>query len=478
MRGSLDGASAAAPQPSVNSSATLPALSLFQREREKRQTAAGQVGTAHPNAPSIAVPLRFVVTGISSLLVGVVWLALRPDILATYHYNQYVLAVTHLFTLGFICSVIMGSMYQLVPVALETKLHSEKLARWQFVLHAVGFVGMVWMFWIWDLKQVGHFGSFVAIGIGMFVYNLAKTLKRVPRWNVVAIGIASALVWLTLTMLAGLYVVAAKCWTFSPFAPIAQMHAHAHLGGIGFFVVMIVAVSYKLVPMFGLSEIQNERRAAWSIKLLNIGLAGLFVGLLLDQSWKLAFALVVIAGLAVYGVELRAILCARKRRHLDWALKYFLTAVALLAPVSVLAVVLCWPGLPATQFTAQLENVYGLLALLGVVGLAILGMLYKIVPFLVWFASYSLEIGRRKVPALADLYSPALQAIGYWSYLAGLAALTVATALGHERAVQWSCAVIALSVGSFTVNMLLVLRHLWRSRVEPLPGRAAAKGSA
>ncbi|MBI2925388.1 MAG: hypothetical protein HYY24_06755 [Verrucomicrobia bacterium] len=464
---------------SAETSETLtPALSLFQREREKRQAAAVQVGTAHPNAPSIAVPLRFVVTGISSLLVGVIWLALRPDILATYHYNQYVLAVTHLFTLGFICSVIMGSMYQLVPVALETKLHSEKLARWQFVLHAVGFVGMVWMFWIWDLKQVGHFGSFVAIGIGMFVFNLAKTLKRVPRWNVVAFGVASALVWLTLTMLAGLYVVAAKCWPFSPFAPIAQMHAHAHLGGIGFFVVMVVAVSYKLVPMFGLSEIRNERRAAWSIKLLNVGLAGLFVGILFDRAWKLAFALVVIGGLAVYGVELRAILRARKRRHLDWALKYFLTAVALLAPVSALAIVLCWPWLPATEFTAQLENVYGLLALLGVVGLAITGMLYKIVPFLVWFARYSMEIGRRKVPALADLYSPALQAIGYWSYLAGLAAVSVSSALGAERAVQWSCAVMALSVGVFAMNMLRVLRHLWRPRVEPLPACAATEGSA
>jgi hypothetical protein len=359
-------------------------------------------------------------------------------------------------------------MYQLVPVALETKLHSEKLARWQFVLHVVGFVGMVWMFWIWDVKQVGHFGSFVAIGIGMFVFNLAKTLKRAPKWNVVAFGIASALVWLALTMLAGLYVAAAKCWTFSPFAPIAQMHAHAHLGGIGFFVLMIVSVSYKLVPMFGLSDVQSERRAAWSIKLLNVGLAGLFAGILLDQPWKLLFALVVIGGLAAYSVELRAILRARKRRQLDWALKYFLTAVGLLAPLSLLAVVLCSPGLPANQFTAQLENVYGLLGLLGVVGLAILGMLYKIVPFLVWFASYSAEIGRRKVPALADLYSPALQAVGYWTYLPALAALSVATALGHERGVQWSCAVLAWSVGGFAVNMLKVLLHLPFPKTEPL----------
>jgi cbb3-type cytochrome oxidase subunit 1 len=121
-------------------------------------------------APSIGLPVRFVVLGILALVAGLMFLLLRPDILATYHYNQYVLAVTHLFTLGWITSTIMGAMYQLVPVASETKLFSERLGKWQFTLHAVGVVGMVWMFWIWDVKQVGHFGSAVGLGIGLFVY--------------------------------------------------------------------------------------------------------------------------------------------------------------------------------------------------------------------------------------------------------------------------------------------------------------------
>ena len=54
---------------------------------------------------------------------------------------------------------------------------------------------------------------------------------------------------------------------------------------------------------------------------------------------------------------------------------------------------------------------------MGVVALAIIGMLYKIIPFLVWFGVYSKHIGRAQVPALADMYSPRLQMIGYWSFL-------------------------------------------------------------
>ena len=79
----------------------------------------------------------------------------------------------------------------------------------------------------------------------------------------------------------------------SHFDAISAMHAHAHLGGVGFFTLLIVGVSYKLIPMFTLSEVQSQRRAGLSVALLNIGLAGSFVTILLRSPWKLAFALVI-----------------------------------------------------------------------------------------------------------------------------------------------------------------------------------------
>jgi len=255
---------------------------------------------------------------------------------------------------------------------------------------------------------------------------------------------------------------------------VAQMHAHAHLGGIGFFLMMIVSVSYKLLPMFALSELQNERRAWWSVWLLNGGLAGLFLALLLRSPWKLGFALVVIAGLAVYAREIIAILKARKRRLLDWGLRYFLTALGVLAPLSALAVILCWPRLPATLLTTQLENVYGFLALMGVVAFTITGFLYKIVPFLVWYHTYGPEVGRSKVPSLGDLYSARLQAVGFWLFQTGLAATSVSTALGHETAVRWSTVILAASLLVFAINMGRILSHFFFPIIEPLVFRKAA----
>ena len=413
---------------------------------------------------SIGLSLRFVLTGVLSLVAGTILLMAYPDILATYHYNQRVIAVTHLFVLGFIGSIVMGALYQMVPVALETTLYSARLGRWQYLCHAIGFVGLVWMFWRWNMAEVGHFASLFALGVGLFVYNLVRTLQTIPQWNVIAVTVASALAWFALTVLAGLYLAASKYWSFSPFHPIAAMHAHAHLGGVGVFLLLIVGISYKLIPMFVLGEIQSRRRAAWSIILLNAGLAGLSVALLLDSGWKLAFAFVTISGLAIYGVELRAILKHRKRRSLDWGILHFLSAIGGLLPLSVLAVVLCWPSLPVTEFTTQLENVYGLLALLGVITFAILGMLYKIVPFLVWYHCYSPHIGRAPVPSLAEMYSARLQAVSFGFCLTGLLALAAATATGHAAAVRWTVAIFAVGIACFTLNLGLILSHFWRSK--------------
>ena len=433
-------------------------------------------------------------TGLVALLVGLGWIMVRPSILATYHYNQYVIAATHLVVLGFIGTVAMGAMYQLVPVALETKLYSERLAKWQFAFHVIGFTGMVWMFNVWNMKQVGHFGTVLAVGVSLFVYNMARTLWRIPKWNVVATAITAALLWFSLTICAGLSIAAAKCvyeatdglataegvkqvvgglrfvaGIVSKFDAISAMHAHAHLGVVGFFVMLIVGVSYRLIPMFMLTEVQSQRRAAISVAVLNVGLAGSVVTILLRSQWKPAFAFVAVAGLAIYGWELRAMLRARKRSLLDWGLKTFLVGVAMLIPVNLLALVLSWPQLPVNPFFGRLENVYGFLGLFGVVTLAILGMLHKILPFLVWFGVYSPYVGRAQLPLTTQMVSERLQSAGLGAYLIGLTTISVAILCESELGVRVGGIALFISLVLFGLNAAKVLSHFRRPQIKPLP---------
>lgn len=447
------------------------------------------------NAPSITLPLRFFATGLAAFVCGMIWLIVEPGILAGYHYSPHAVALTHLFVLGWLVSVIMGAVYQLVPVALETELHSERLARWQFAVHLVGFAGMVWMFRSWNMKQVGHFGSVMAFGFSLFVYNIVRTLFRVPRWNVIASAVASALFWISSTAVAGLSIAASKCGyetlqaTVSPsalsgllravrasgmfmshFLPLNAMHAHAHLGIVGFFVILMVGVSYKLIPMFALSEIQSPRRALASVLLLNIGVAATFLSVLLNSTWKSVSAAIIITALGIYGWELAAILRARKRRELDWGLKYFITAVCLLAPVSLIGLYLSRP-LPWTAFNSQMENAYGFVALIGVVSFAIVGMLYKIVPFLVWYGAYSKHIGRARVPALAEMYSGRLQCIGFYAYLAGLCVNVLGILTGSEIGVRFGSGLLAVALLTVVINAIKISSHLFRPQLVALSQR-------
>jgi len=422
-------------------------------------------------AAAVRLPLCFVLAGVLSLLVAAGFLLAQPDLLATYHYTPHLIAITHLFVLGFICSIVMGAMYQLVPVTLETQLFSERLVKWQFVAHVTGVTGMVWAFWNFNFDLVGLFGALFTGGAGLFVFNLACTLARAKKWNAIKFGISSALFWLSSTVAAGLVVTAAKHWPLLTFQPLAAMHAHAHLGVVGVFIMMIVTVSYKLVPMFTLGELQSERRARWSIIILNAGLLGTFITVLIQSPLKPVFAILTTVGFGLYGWEMVAILRARNRRTLDWGMRYFLTALALLLPLCIIALVLSWPALPLTAFTMQLENIYGLLALAGLVGLAILGMLYKIVPFLVWFHSYSRHIGRAKIPALGEMYSVPLQVAGYWSFLAGLGVLCAATAWSHAMGIRVGGSLLALSLGLFAVNLGKMLAHFVRPKIQPFAAK-------
>lgn len=449
-------------------------ISAAANRAAPRPDAARGTATA---GPSLALPLLFTLTGLLALFTAAGWLVACPEILAAYHYTPAAIAVTHLFVLGWLCSTVMGAMYQLVPVALETRLFSERLARIQFAFHAAGFTGMVWGFQLFHPNAVAAGGLVLAAGVILFVYNIARTLMRVPKWNVVATSIASAIGWFLCVVAAGLLIALVRSWPAElpslaalvcRFDPLGAMHAHAHLGAVGFFTMLIVGVSYKLIPMFTLSELQSRRRAACSVLLLNLGLAGSFATILLRSPWKPVFSLVIIVALGIYGWELRAIMRARKRRTTDWGVRYFLTAVALMFPLSVLAAVLSCPGLPANTCTLQLENVYGFLGLAGVVSFAIIGMLYKIIPFLVWFGAYSRHVGRSRVPALADMYSVPLQIAGYWSFLAGLTLTLGAMEFASIPGVRCGCALLAVSLAVFGINVATMLRHLVRPQLKPL----------
>lgn len=106
--------------------AALPISATVDRVTPRVTPATQPFGTT---TPSSTLPLLFTITGLLALFFSAGWLVARPEILARYHYSPGAIALTHLFVLGWLGFIVMGAMYQLVPVALETKLFSERLAE-------------------------------------------------------------------------------------------------------------------------------------------------------------------------------------------------------------------------------------------------------------------------------------------------------------------------------------------------------------
>src|SRR5262249_13064402 len=99
---------------------------------------------------------------------------------------------------------------------------------------------------------------------------------------------------------------------------------------------------------------------------------------------------------------------------------------------------------------------------------ALIGMLYKIIPFLVWFGTYSKKVGFAKVLTLADLYSERLQMAGYFAFLSGLAAMSFGIVAANGNAIRIGGVLLAGSLGTLLLNVARMIAHFVRSKIEPL----------
>ncbi|MBI4027896.1 MAG: hypothetical protein HY360_23125 [Verrucomicrobia bacterium] len=422
----------------------------------------------HQTAETIDLPLRYFVFGLIALAIfGAALPLFAADALAQHHYTHRAVALTHLLTLGWITSVILGATIQLVPVALGVKLHSPRLARRVFWFHAIGVIGMVAGFWFWNFKTLLWFATLVSVGLALFIYNLLRTLRRVPRQDAVSVHIATSLIYLALTFLAGQYLMHDKLIVFSPFSVLSAIHAHAHLAAMGWFTLLIMGVSYRLIPMFTLSDIQSPRRVWTAYALLNIGILSVFTGILLRQNWLPLAASVAGLGLMLWFWEINAIFRKRKRAQLDGALQQARIALFHLPAIFVLGLWQSWPDGHPSLLKMQAQTGYGLLMLLGFVTFFMMGMLYKVIPFLVWYKIYPPLVGRQPVPKLQDLYSAALERWGAAIFIGGLWATSISASLAPAvsfRVIQTCAALMGIGIWLVVINLWfpmsrLILQH-------------------
>ncbi len=333
------------------------------------------------SAPNRVIPLRiplgFVLLAEAFLLAALFLLALRPEALAIPR-HPLGLAVAHLFLLGLGVGVLLGAMHQLVPVVLETPLYRHELGYLVMFLWGLG-VALLALGFALRPTLVPLGGGFALVGLLLFGYAMLRTFLLAPRWNRVATALAWVVFYLALTPLLGLFqALSPRLGLYDP----ERLAWHILAGFGGIFLLSIVGVGHKLVSMFTLTHGVDERVLGLFLWAANLGLLGLALG------ERLGYLLLLSAyALALY--DAHQILGRRAKRALDIGVRHYLAGLGFLG-LALLALPFR-PAVAAFWFA------------LGFVGLVVTGMLYKILPFLVWTHRYAGRAGKERVPLLKEM---------------------------------------------------------------------------
>ncbi len=406
--------------------------------------------------PAPTLPLRYLVASATAFFLASASMPWLASELAGHYYHPRIVALTHTLTLGWITLTIMGASYQLVPIVLERPIWSERLARWQFLAMAGGIVGLVGHFYIGQRTGLLWAAGVTALGIAMHVVNLALSIRRLDRWTFTARLMAIALTGLVLTAAFGVALAADRVWKFLPSALFPTVHAHFHLALLGWVMPVVLGVAARVYPMFLLAaEPQGwpGRAQLWG---LAAGVPLVILGLLAVPPLVVPGALAVAAASAGHLSWVSAMVRSRRRPALDWGLRLALTGTIFLAAGTLLGLAFAFgvvsgprPGLA-----------YAALALGGWVSLTIIGMMLKIVPFLVWYRAYAPLVGQATVPTLAQLSWPAAERLACWLLTGGMALLVGALARGEAAWIRLAGTVIALGALAFVATLARTLHHL------------------
>ena len=328
--------------------------------------------------PPLRVPMRFFLAApLFMALAGLLLLFTDPAALQN-RWTPQVLALTHLWVLGMMLTVMLGALQQVVPVLVGVTLADPvRTSFWSHLLVVAGILLLVVAF-LWPLPRLFPIAALLlASGVLLVVGAVYLAMRGATSSHATVRGIRLALLMLKLTVLLGAWlalghagvVVLRREWT----------DVHLVLGLLGWSVLLISAVAWQVVPMFQITP----RYPSWLMRLFA---PLLFASLLLWSMGRWWFGLpwLELAGAAAISVLLVLFagttlwLQARRRRRIpDATLDFWrLSMISLL-----LAVLLWWlekiglgvPGLLLGEVLAA-----------GFIGAAIIGMLYKIVPFLVW----------------------------------------------------------------------------------------------
>ena len=370
---------------------------------------------------SYKVVLPFYIYAAVSFLFSCILLFTSSSAFSQHYFHPHTLAITHTMALGWGTMMILGAGHQLLPVLIEGKLFSNILAYLSFTFAAVGIPLLVYAFYTFNLGMPAQYGGIlVNLAILCFVVNIGTSLAKSRNENVHAVFVFTATLWLLLTTAVGLLLVYNFTLNILPKDSLQYLSLHAHLGIAGWFLLMVIGVGSRLIPMFLISKYTNTKRLWLIYALINSGLIGfVIIHIYLSNAALYLFPVTaVIAALLLFAWYCKKAYKERIRKQVDEQIKISLLSILMMA-LPLIVLVITMAALFNNKENSDLVLLYGFSIFFGWITAIIFGMTFKTLPFIVWNKVYHLKAGLGKTPNPKELFNSKIFAAMGIAYLTG-----------------------------------------------------------
>ncbi len=382
-------------------------------------------------APPFSVPARFLVSApLFALLAALVLLWYGPEIISN-RWTPEILAVTHFLTLGFLAMSMLGAMMQLMPVLMGMVIPRPVL--FGSIVHTPLFLGTLCLglAWLLQIRQL-FMVAIVLLGFAFFIFIIVAGERLLRSANRHVTRSMMLLALLSLSVTAGLGIYLSLGHGLQNFTLARQLtNLHLSWGLLGWVFLLIMAVAYQVIPMFQITDEYPARHQRW----MGWTVFSAIVGLTLSYLWQLSifqlsFTLLLVTCLLIFALTTLWLLHRRRRQLPDTTMKFWQLAMS-----SLILLTLLWTA----SILLNIELPVFLFAVLMIHGFAMTtvnGMMYKIIPFIIWLhlsvKNKNLrDMGERnsqvKVPHMRKIIP---EAAGLWQFhfhLTSLVLLLLAT---------------------------------------------------
>jgi len=354
-------------------------------------------GLSTDQAPPISAPLRFFLTAPIFGMIAGIFLFFSDSSILINRYSIDTIMATHLITIGFFASIMLGALTQMLPVLAGAKMKKvELIAKISHTSLVVGLISMLIGFI--DSNSVLNTIAMILFSTTFLLMlgNVAFAITTVNNFNATVKGMAVSTFFGFLTVIMGIYLLYSYSYVdiFGIHHIVANIHSVIAI--FGFAGILIIGVAFQVLPMFYVAPKFKKFCKRYVIFLIS---AGLFLWAFLNSFYE-EYALFAKAIIALFfwafATTVWIKLNRRKRPISDVTIWYWRAASIFLTLGSFLWIF-------DEFFKHEYIVMVGILIGGGFILSILVGMLYKIIPFLVWFHLNAL--GYMSIPTITEMIS-------------------------------------------------------------------------